>query len=232
MKKFALVISAMSLFATAAQAQVLDFEGIATTYPFGPVNILNYYNGGTSAAGTSGANLGVTFSPTAQALCLTSFGGTANCSVTSRGGLGDAGSAHTGLYFISGTPFINVAAGFQNEFALFYSSIATTTVRLFDGLSGAGALLGTLVLAANANEAILGPNCPNYGAIFCPFFSASLSFAGTARSVTLTFPFGETAFDDIRFGSAQVVTPEPSSMLLAAGGLLGLAAAARRRRRD
>ena len=115
---------------------------------------------------------------------------------------------------------------------MFFSSISGTTVRVWDGSGGAGALLGTLVLAPNANETIQGPNCPNYGAIFCPFFAASLSFAGTARSVTLTFPFGETAFDDIRFGSAQVVTPEPSSMLLAAGGLLGIAAAARRRRRD
>ena len=35
MKKFALVISAMSLVATAAQAQVLDFEGIAVGHQFG-----------------------------------------------------------------------------------------------------------------------------------------------------------------------------------------------------
>ena len=37
MKKFALVIGAMSLVATAAPAQVLDFEGITVGHPFGPV---------------------------------------------------------------------------------------------------------------------------------------------------------------------------------------------------
>ena len=80
--------------------------------------------------------------------------------------MGDASSAHTGRYFNGGTPFIDVAAGFQNAFAMFFSSISGTTVRVWDGSGGAGALLGTLVLAPNANETIQGPNCPNYGAIF------------------------------------------------------------------
>ncbi len=93
--KPALVIGAMSLVATATQAQILDFEGIGVGYPFAPVNILYYYNGGTSAVGTSGTNFGVTFSPNALAFCLTRRRWTAR---TRRG---CASARLTGLSFVA-----------------------------------------------------------------------------------------------------------------------------------
>ena len=154
---------------------------------------------------------------------------TANCSIASRGGQGDPASTHSGLYFGHGPSYIDVAGGFQNEFSMFYSSITSTTVKVWDGFGGTGAALATLVLAPNASEGVFGPNCSSYAAIFCPYFAASLSFAGTAKSVSFVFPYGESGFDDVRFGSAQLVAPEPSSALLVAGGLLGLVGIARRR---
>lgn len=57
-----LVAAAIALSSASALADtiVLDFEDIASTYPHSNSTfVLDYYNGGTSSAGTSGTNHGV-----------------------------------------------------------------------------------------------------------------------------------------------------------------------------
>ena len=67
-----------------ARIVVLNFEGVAP-HPYSSVQILDFYNGGTSSIGTSGENYGVHFDTNALAICLN----TENvfCSNTSNGGV-------------------------------------------------------------------------------------------------------------------------------------------------
>lgn len=231
-----LSILALSLFATAAHAQVvLNFEGVNATYPRSPLvlpltSVGDFYNGGTSSAGTSGVNHGVTFSSNALGLCLSAFGMTQyECSNSSRGGQGDPNSQQGGLYFDhAGPAYINMASGFQTGFSFFYASYSPFSVNVWDGLSGTGTLLGTIALPTHE------VGCASYGAGLCPFNAAGLNFAGTAKSVTFTGVNDEKVLDDVTFGSAipgAQVVPEPATIALLAAGLTATAAVARRRRR-
>ena len=204
----------------AAQAQVLTFEGIlppgANNAPVG-----NYYNGG------AGPNYGIEFSSNALGICLntpTNF-----CSNGSRGGQGDPASQFTGLFFLEGTStFMNRVAGFTSGFSFFYSAINTPgAFSVWSGLNGTGSLLATLALPTTAS----GP-CDGYGAAYCPFVAAGVSFAGTAQSVTFAGVADRIAFDDVTFGSAipGTVVPEPGTLALFATGLVGVIGVARRRR--
>ena len=132
----------------AAQAAVvrLNFEGIAPYPNANNVQILDYYNGGTSSIGTSGPNLGVHFDSSALLLCLNSLSTT--CSNTSRGGLAP-GSDQGALFFNSATSTtLDYAAGFTTGFSFNYSdpSVTGETIQVFSGTGGTGTLLGTFSL--------------------------------------------------------------------------------------
>lgn len=210
----------------------LNFEGINATYPTTDyAHILEFYNGGTSSAGTSGTNYGVSFGSNALAICLnsTATDGT-NCSNTSRGGMGDPASAQGGLFFLDGTEtFLNVAAGFDTGFSFNYVSYSFSgSVSVYDGLNGTGNLLATLDLAPNAGS------CPGYSAPFCPFSPVGVTFAGVAKSISFAGVANQIVFDDITFGSATPgpsTAPEPASwaMMLAGFGVIGGAMRSRRR---
>jgi hypothetical protein len=216
-----LVVTAMS-----ASAAVIDltFEGVGpyptTNYP----QILQFYNGGTSSAGLSGPNFGVSFPSNALAICLNDLNNV--CSNTSRGGLGDPNSQHGALFFLTGSnTFVDVAAGFTTGFAFNYVAINVGgTVNVWSGLDGTGTLLASLVLPTTVS----GP-CPGYNAGFCPFVPIGVAFAGTAMSIDFGGTANQIVFDDVTFGSSQVGTPEPSSLLLLGSGVLGLAGMVRRR---
>ena len=227
-----LVIASAAVWAAALQAQVLNFEGIAATYPSSNYPFVQgFYNGGTSSDGTTGVNYGVEFSPNALAICLNSL--VAVCSNTSRGGLGNPLSQRGGLFFLDGAQtFMNRSAGFTVGFSFLYAAINSGgSFSVFSGINGTGSLLGTTVLGTTTS------NCVGYSAGFCPFVAGSLGFAGTGRSVVFAGVANQIVFDDVTFGSVipdspppNTNAPEPASIALVAAGLAAVGAAARRRK--
>ena len=225
--KFAIGAAMLATAASASAAVVsLNFEGIAPYPNNSDVFVQEFYNGGTSSIGSSGTNLGISFGSNALVICLNST--TVDCSNTSRGGIGDAASAQSGLFFLSGAEtFLNYSAGFTTGFSFNYVSTQFSgSVGVYDGLNGTGNLLASIALTPNAGS------CPGYSAGFCPFGPAGVTFGGTARSIAFGGVANQIVFDDITFGSAVPgdVIPEPASwaMLIAGFGLVG---AAQRRRR-
>lgn len=225
----AIAAAAISLCAAgSASAAVvsLNFEGVNAAYTngnFDAANILEFYNGGTSSDGTSGANYGISFSDNALAICLNST--TVFCTNTSRGGLAP-GSDKGGLFFLSGDEtFMNVAAGFDTGFSFNYVSTQFAgAVNVYDGLNGTGNILAVLNLLPNAGS------CPGYGAGFCPFSAQGVAFAGTAFSVGFAGVANQIVFDDVTFGSVTPGVPEPETYALMLAGLATVAAITRRRK--
>ena len=204
------ILAALGL-ATASQAAVIDltFEGVNATYPSGAASIGEFYNGGTTSDGTSGANYGISFSSNALAICLNS--GSVTYYNTSRGGLGDPNSQTGALFFLDGSQtFMNVAAGFDTGFSFNYTAPNLGgSVSVYDGDNGTGNLLATLVLGLTTSACD-----PSYSAGFCPFVSTGLAFAGLAKSVSFAGVANQIVFDDVTFGSA---TPGPSPVQVPAG---------------
>jgi hypothetical protein len=209
--------------ASSAHAAIVDltFEGVAQSYPFSRTKINDFYNGGTSGAGTSGPDYGVTFSRGLNAACLNSLT-VSSCDRVSKGGLGPVDSQESALEFNSVIPaFMDVAGAFTTELSLNYvTTLLTVRLAVWSGVDGTGDLLATLNLPANA------VGCPDYGdAELCPFTSAAVSFSGIARSMQF---LGTSAdFDDITFTTA----PEPSTWAMVLIGFAGLGYAALRGRR-
>jgi opacity protein-like surface antigen len=222
-KILALVAAAVGAIglASSAHAAIVDltFEGVAASYPFSRTKINDFYNGGTSGAGTSGPDYGVTFSRGLNAACLNSLS-VSSCDRVSKGGLGPADSQESALEFNSPiSAFMDVAGGFTTDLQLNYvTTLLKVSISLWSGLDGTGDLLATLSLPANA------VGCPDYDADFCPFTSAHVSFSGIARSVQFSGIAAD--FDDITFTAA----PEPSTWAMMLIGFAGLGYAEIRRR--
>ena len=174
----------------------LTFEGIGDMLSIG-----NYYNGG------GGPNYGVSFSDNALSIIGVDHGGTGNFS--------NEPSPVTVLFFLTGAPVMNVAAGFNTGFSFYYTSAADVTVFVYDGLDGTGNLLASQTFPANFQN-----GCTDG---FCHWDAVGVAFTGTAKSITFSGAANQCGFDDVTFGS---VTPHPTSIpTLSEWGLiiLGLA---------
>jgi len=198
------IFVAASLVSASAMADVivLDFEGIADSYPNGnDAFVQDFYNGGTSSDGMSGTNYGIEFSDNALGICLNTPG--VSCSNTSRGGLGNPDSQLGGLFFLTGNEtFMSVAAGFETGFSFFYAAVNSGgSISVYDGLFGTGNLLASLTLGTTASA------CSGvYSAGFCPFVAGGIGFDGVAKSVSFAGAANQIVWDDITFGS---ITPDP-----------------------
>lgn len=218
---------AVPLAAHAGRVITLNFEGIAPYPNLSDIPIENYYNGGAAGDGTIGPNYGVTFSASAQLLCLNTL--TVVCSNSSKGRNG-VGSETSALDFSVPVPtsvWIDVAGGFTTGFAMDYSDpYFEQNVAIYSGLNGTGTLLASGPLPLTPYGFYV---CVPYNAEYCPFEDFSLAFSGTAMSVEFTGKFSP-AYGDLTFGSTTVSVPEPGTLALL-GVALGLVPLTSRRRR-
>ena len=194
-----LIAIAALIAAPSANAAIitLDFEGIGNSNPIG-----NFYNGGL------GVNYGVEFVGNALGIVAAEAGGGGNFT--------NAPSMPTIMFWLDGpATMMNVAAGFTDGFATYYSSIAEPgSIGIYDGLNGTGNLLATLNLAALGSQA---------GGIYDTWSLAGTSFAGTAHSAVFAGTANYIGFDNVTFGSN---IPAPGAL-----ALLGVASLVSRRRR-
>jgi hypothetical protein len=212
---FAIAV-AMLVVAQPAQAAVfnLTFEGLQDQE-----QILDFYNGGTGSAGSSGTNYGISFGSGALSLIDADSGGTGNFANEPSGDT-------IAFWLSSGGLVMNVAAGFDTGFAFFYTSSTAATVTIYDGLDKTGNVLGTIDLIAQhtANGCTGDPT-----GTFCNWSAVGVAFAGVAKSVDFGGTANQTGYDNITFGQdTPQPTPEPTSLLLLGAGILGLAIARRR----
>ncbi|MDB5818927.1 MAG: hypothetical protein JWQ11_2567 [Rhizobacter sp.] len=192
-------VAALALFATApafaiAPAFTVDFE---KSWDYLDGSVAGYYAGGTAADGTSGADLGVSFS---------GMSGLSNdAAFTYYSGAPSA----QGVAYVYDTSFMNVAAGVQSTLSFYYSSATSVlgAVKAYSGLNGTGNLLGSFDLAANTSGG------------YDSWTAATFAFNGVAASFDLSSSVDAVAFDNISHVSP---VPEPSTyaLMLLGGGLL------------
>lgn len=210
MKVISALAAAAALLAAAPAfadpTTTVDFEGVTSF-----ASIADYYNGGTDGAGASGANLGVSFTGAALALSNDELGPY----------FSNAPSAGTVMFATDESAVMNFAQGFVADMSFSYSSAtaALGAVTIYSGLNGAGSILGSFNLLANAQS-----GCGDTS--FCNWNLASLAFDGIARSVSFGGHFGEVAFDNV----TVTAVPEPQTYAMMLLGLIGIAAVARRQR--
>jgi hypothetical protein len=216
-----------------ATTLTLNFEGIVTHDAVGVANINDFYNGGTSSDGTAGTNYGITFSPNALGICMSTL--TQLCTVTSRGGQGDPNSQRGGFYYASGTEvFLNYAGGFDTSISFFYTARnQPATVTVYDEIDG-GNMLATVSLPITSSGELTGI-CANYLSYYCPFVASSISFTGTGKSIKFTNQ-NIAVFDDITFANINIQQPENGSTdvpepFTIVGTLVGGTAAMRMRKK-
>jgi hypothetical protein len=206
----------LSLLGVGVQADtiVLDFEGVGNT-----AQVLDFYNGGTDSLGNSGVNYGASFGSASLGLIDSDSGGTGN--------FANEPSAKTVMYFLTGTLILNYAAGFDTGFSFFYSSDTAAIVKVYDGLNGSGNLLGSINLTAQfSDNACVGDPSGS----FCTWTAAGVNFGGIAKSIDFGGATGNTAYDNVTFGSATPgAVPLPTAAWLFGSALLGLGVVKRKK---
>lgn len=198
------LLAAVATTASAASFTV-DFEN---TWAYG-ADVNGYYNGGSADDGSSGANLGVSFTG------VTGLSNTADFTYYAGApSLQGVAYAHTSA--ATDMAFMNVAAGVGGGLSFSYSSPTAVlgAIKAYSGLNGTGTLLGAFDLAANTTGGY-----DNWTAV-------KFSFAGTAQSFDLTGSANAVALDNIS------AVPEPTSVLLVLAGGAALLGVSRRRRQD
>ena len=203
------LIAAKSSAATASPL-ILDFEGVADQCPSQSTEILDYYNGGFSSAGTSGPNLGVAFNNKALAVCSTV-------------------SRRSVLFFeYDYSEFVNVANGFENQVSFSYASAVPIRFALYDSvfdfddpqtirIDPSSRKIAQLTLPSTTSSCL---------GIRCTFFEVTLTFDGKAKGMQFGNAYEYAFFDNISLGKVSAIPLPPGFTLLtiatAGLGLLGL----------
>lgn len=197
-------LTAFILSAPAGAADILGFEGVNPTYPSTSTQILNFYDGGLSGAGTSGTNFGISFDANAIAVCLNSL--TTTCSNASTGGLvptsarGALGLASSGITVMDFATAYTGAIGFRYAQKIPGSSF----MAAYDGAGGTGTLLMSLTLTGSA------AGCPAYSARLCTFGPGGLGFLTNVRSLVFGGNAGDVVWDDITLHAGNDPLPPPA----------------------
>ena len=234
MRILSAALAALLLGGPASAYTVVGFEGINAGYPpSSPAQILGFYDGGTSSAGTSGANFGMTFDANAIAVCLNSLSVT--CSNASTGGQtptsnkGALGLASSGVAILDFSSAYTGAIGFR--YAVAPAGIAF--IQAYDGVGGTGTQLANLTLFSGA------PGCPAYSATLCTFGPGGLGSLTNVRSLVFGGIAGGVVWDDLTFGAGNdplpppalpTPAPEPASWAMMVAGFGAIGSALRRRR--
>ncbi len=185
------LLAAAPAFASASNF-VVDFEK-NWDYTNGDVN--GYYSGGTAADGSTGTNLGVSFTGISGLSNDADFTYYANAPTLQ------------GVAYAFGPAFMNVAAGVDSALSFYYASpeVIVGAVRAWSGLNGTGTLLGSFDFAAN-----------NGSASYDTWTNATFNFSGTAQSFDLTPLANIAAIDNIS------AVPEPGSVALLLAGVVAI----------
>lgn len=189
-----LLLSLSSCISVAAPIE-LDFEGAGNES-----QLLDFYNLGTDSFGNSGDNHGVSFSNSALALIAAADGSS---------GFSNVPSGDTVLYFDSSVAWLNIAAGFNGGFSLYFSSALDAVIHLYDGENGSGNLIVSLNINNQFDRDCAGDS------LFCSWSFASVLFEGTARSIDFSATSQWAAFDNLTLGLAAVdEVPTPATTAL------------------
>ena len=176
------------------RAIVLNFEGLGDQD-----QILQYYNGGLSAAGYGpGPNYGIYFGGSTLSIIDGDDGGSGN--------FANEPSPKTVMFFLTGGgATMNLPAGFTTGFSFYYTSSANGTVYVYDGVDGTGNLLASAPFTGMPLGTVGGDPTGDFD-LWVPF---GVAFSGTAKSVTFSGVENQCGFDDVTFGS---VTPGPDEV--------------------
>jgi hypothetical protein len=239
LKHFALAAAAAAAAAPALAASsysivALNFENVTIVNNLGevdPADLLEFYNGGQSSAGTTGPDYNVSFATGALVYhpILPGFIGT--------GAYANTPSGKGAMAFDDRFPTVtlNFEDGFNNGFAFYYAaSTDAVRVSVFAGLNGTGTELASTTLGATP------PYCSPAEQFYCTWKAASLDIAkGTGFSVTFSNLNDQILFDNVTFGDVVPHSdpvprpppiPEPSTYALLALGLGVVTVAARKRK--
>lgn len=202
----ALAVGLLSTAPALAAPVTLDFEG-TTSFGF----VTDFYNGGTDSGGASGANY------------LVSFGGDALAFKNDELGpyFSNPPSPDTIMAPVGADAALNRAQGFAGAVSFAYSAIESTIVNVFSDLNGAGIVLATFALAANAQS-----GCSDTA--FCHWDAISMDVLGIAKSIQFGTAANVAMFDNLTL--SPVPLPAAAWLLLSALG--GLGTLARRKRMD
>jgi len=195
------------IFGASSVAHATPVDFLNFNYLANGVSVGNFYDGGSSKA----PNFGVTFSSNIYGLTTTQQGGGGNFSPDPTG---------SPAIFVNGTTgapssgWLSSNNGFSSGINFYYTAAFQEVVTVWSGANGTGTALATITLS---------PNDASCGVVsYCNWTDVSLTFSGTAKSVTFAGPANGMGLSDITLGQGGTAIPEPSSIYLLGTGLVGM----------